>query len=214
MSILDHWDIARFTLGALIVLCNWGVWRGVKLEESFIPWEKETGKRLLVNSLAWEFAFAMALLVVDTVGGVRQKLEIAALNAEIAPRRLSLEQQTAIGKDLLPFKGKSIVLMSYTLDAEGAVLGFQITDAFKKGLLSTNNEGLMTVVGGAPIALGIHVTGNDAPLVEALLKTLGEYQIVSPAEPFPGGFITTGNAHPIFAPPDALVFVGIKPIRE
>jgi hypothetical protein len=213
MSIFDRWDIARFVLGALIVVCNWGVWRGVRLEESYIPWERETGKRLLANSLAWEFAFAMALLAVDTVGSIRQKYEIASLNAEVAPRRLQSDQQDAIGKELVSFAGKSVFISSYVLDAEGAVLGFQITDALKKARLSTNSEGLMTIQSGGRIALGVHVTGKDDLLVKALLRALGRYQIVSPQEPMTGGFITL-NAPPVVTPPDAVVFVGVKPIPQ
>ena len=68
MSVFDYWDFARLALGIVIVACNWGVWRGVALEESFVPWDQETGRRLLVRSLALEFFFAMVLVVVDTAG--------------------------------------------------------------------------------------------------------------------------------------------------
>lgn len=70
----------------------------------------------------------------------------------------------------------------------------------------------MSVLGGAGIALGIHVTGKDAPLVETLLKVLGKYQVVSPEEPFPNGFTSANFARPIGPPPDAVIFIGVKPI--
>ena len=216
MSIFDQWDIARFMFGALIAVCNFFVWRGVKLEELFIPWEKETGKRWLANALAWEFAFAMALLVVDTVGSIRQKYEIAALNAQIAPRRLLPDQIDEIGKSLSEFGSKSVDIASYALDVEGALLGFQVVEAFKKAHFSTNGGWLMAVQGGGPIALGIHVAGKDTHLVEAIIKAVGKYQVTVAHDPFSNGFITTGPnaAHPIGPPPDATIFVGVKPLAE
>jgi hypothetical protein len=71
----------------------------------------------------------------------------------------------------------------------------------------------MTIQSGGRIALGVHVTGKDDLLVEALLKALGRYQIISPEEPMIGGFITL-NAPPVVTPPDAVVFVGVKPIPQ
>jgi hypothetical protein len=209
----DQWDWARLGLAVAIVVCNFFVWRGVSLEESDDRYDKETGKRWLVNALAWEFFFAMVLVVADTVGGVHQKAQIASLNAQIAPRRLQPDQQAAIAKGLETFAGKSVLIGSYLLDVEAAILGGQITEAIKAARISTNSEWLMSVQGGAPIALGVHVTGNDAPLVSALLKALGKYHEVSPIEPFPNGFTSTNFARPIGIPPEAIVFVGIKPIE-
>jgi hypothetical protein len=60
-SIFDHWEVAVVVLSVLLLICNWGVWKGVKLEESFDSWEKETGKRLLEKSLAWEVAIWIAI---------------------------------------------------------------------------------------------------------------------------------------------------------
>ena len=116
---------------------------------------------------------------------------------------------------LKPFAtGKSVLISSYALDPESAILGFQITEVLKKAGLSTNDEGLMTVQGNGSIALGIHITGKDAQLVHELLKALGKYDVVSPREPFQGGFVTMGRAMPIGPPPDAAIFVGVKPIVQ
>jgi hypothetical protein len=214
MSIFDQWDWIRVTLAVLIVACNWGVWRGVALEESLIPWEKETGKRLLIRSLALEFFFALLLVLADTAGSIHQKSEIAALNAEIAPRRLQPSQQEVIGKDLASFAGKSVFLASYVLDVEGAVLLFQIKEALEKVPLVVNPKGILSVAGeGGLVQLGIHITGKDQQLVKALLAIIGQYQTVSPDEPFPRGFISYGSLSEA-ATADAFVFVGVKPIKE
>jgi hypothetical protein len=80
MSAFDKWDAIRLLLGLALGACNIGVWRGVRLEESSIPWEKETGKILLIRSLALEAFFAFALLAVDTTASLIQKAEIASAN--------------------------------------------------------------------------------------------------------------------------------------
>ena len=103
-SVFDHWDIARVALGVLIVACNWGVWRGVALEESSVPWDRETGKRLLVRSLALEFFFAMMLLVIDTVGSINQKAEILVLSEKAGEAEQHAEtaiKQANIAKERL-----------------------------------------------------------------------------------------------------------------
>jgi hypothetical protein len=123
MSAIDHWDIFRIVLGLGLALCNVGVWRGVSLEYASDTWTKETGKRLLVRSLAIEALLAFTLLAVDTTAGVKQKIAVAnaetiasegrlrAANAESellkmkTPRMLTEEQTTFLIQSAQPFKG-------------------------------------------------------------------------------------------------------------
>lgn len=140
MSAIDHWDLIRGALGLALILCNIGVWRGVALEESNDKFDKEIGKTLLIRSLALEALFAAALFIADTYASMQQKYEIAQLNAQIAPRRLTIVQQANITRALTPFAGKSIIIGSYILDVESAVLGGQITEVVKKAKFSTNSE--------------------------------------------------------------------------
>jgi hypothetical protein len=60
----------------------------------------------------------------------------------------------------------------------------------------------------------VHVTGKDADLVKAILTALATSHVgVSSDEPFPHGGVSFGVMLPTTAP-DAVVFVGIKPIAE
>ena len=100
MSIFDQWDWYRLALAAAIVGCNFFVWRGVFLEESSDRFDKEIGKRWLINGLAWEFFFALVLIVVDTVGSIHQKSEMLVIaeragNAEQVADRAITQAKTA-----------------------------------------------------------------------------------------------------------------------
>lgn len=142
MSIFDRWDIARFTLGVLIVACNWGVWRGVALEASLVPWDQETGRRLLLKSLALEFFFAMMLLVLDTAGSLTQKREIAELyeraaTAELelakirAPRRIDDSHYAALVACLRAAPKGPIYVIAGLSDLDAADLAKRIYSALK-----------------------------------------------------------------------------------
>lgn len=92
MSHFDQWDWYRLVLAVAIVVCNFFIWRGVSLEESEYKFDKELGKKWLIRGLAWEFFFAMVLIVVETTGSIRQKYEIA----DITLRAGTLERQAAL----------------------------------------------------------------------------------------------------------------------
>jgi hypothetical protein len=224
-SWLSRGELGLVIFGAIIVVGLIGEYWADKNDErrknSWIPPlpQKHWNWKLLfagvvVLSIIGEFVSDADIWITSDVLQTISDSEIAALNAQIAPRRLLPNQQEAIAKELQQFAGKTVMVGSYILDVEGAVIGGQITEAIKKASLSTNSGWLMSVLGNGPIALGIHITGKDAPLVEALLKAIGKYQVVFSQEPFPDGFTSTNFARPIGPPPDAVVFVGAKPITE
>jgi hypothetical protein len=138
------------------------------------------------------------------------------LEAQVAPRRLTNDKMSEIARSLVTFEGKTVRLESYVLDAEAAILGKQIGAALDAAKLKLD-AALMTSQSGGSIALGVHVTGENADLVKALLQALSEAGLAtSPDDPNPavGGMktiITMGGRRPI--PVDANVFVGVKPIE-
>jgi hypothetical protein len=222
MSILDRWDIARLVLGILIVACNWGVWRGVKLEESFIDWEKETGRRLLLRSLALEFFFAMVLLVVDTAGSIRQKYEIEALRsanlqleAQIQPRRLTPYQQKAISDSLASFTGHIVRLQSYGFDTEGLILAQQLEHALKPWLTIESVIGSVNPMGNTLLNTGISVSGPNRDLVAAITNALRDRGGLDANNELPRFGLGTGMILPQnLPPPEASIFVGVKPLPK
>jgi hypothetical protein len=124
------------------------------------------------------------------------------------------EQQTSITKALESFRGKNIRLESYGLDAEAAILGRQIRDAVQKANIGYT-DALMTRAGSGSISLGVHVTGKDDALVRGLVAALSGAGLltIEGDDSSRSGFITLGTVQPLGPPPDAEVFIGVKPIR-
>lgn len=56
----------------------------------------------------------------------RERLERVKLEAQVAPRLLSVERQRAITASLKRFKGRNVAIVTYSLDVEAAVLASQI----------------------------------------------------------------------------------------
>jgi hypothetical protein len=196
MSPIDHWDWARYALGIALILCNAGVWRGVALEESLVSWDRETGKKVLIRSLALEALFAALLFVVDTVASVQQKAEIAALNAEIAPRTLTAAQEATFAAALRPFQGRQVFVYKYIIDPESRRFAIQLSRAISAAGISIKQSGIpqfpqITVI-ETVLILGVFVDGppSEQKFVEAIETALRAANVVvipSPNGPRPEG---------------------------
>lgn len=210
--------IAAFA-AAIVGIATWAV---VKLQRQELAssqqelslYKLETATRIAEANAAGETAKEEAAKANKSAEG--ERLARVKLEQNLAPRRLVPGQQLAITVLLSQspsIRGKTVRLESYGLDAEAAVLAFQIKDGLR-GFVNVDDSGLMTRASGGSIALGVHVTGRDSELVKTLLNVLGAANLmVSPDEPFPQGSISFGTAIPA-APPDATVFVGVKPITQ
>jgi hypothetical protein len=138
------------------------------------------------------------------------------LEAQIQPRRLSPEQQSAIADTLRPFKGAKVDVISYALDAEASGLARQI----KSSLETAGIEGIDKISGVLQMShfmSAVIVTGAHRPLVIALQQSLakiGNLQL-APERDFNerAPWIDTGDHPPSEdVPVNAVVFIGIKPI--
>lgn len=205
-------EITRVVLALLLVVANVFVWRGVVLEGDSYPSEtKERGWRMLVRALAAEAALAFILFCIDTTLNLIQRREILALEAEIEPRRLTLEQQQKLATFASSLDGQSIRVASYALDAESAVLCEQIVRAFAAGGPKTLDRcASESTLGG--FALAIHVTGDNQEAAKKLLGAFASFGLlVTPTPVPPATGISLGGQD---APAAARVFVGIKPIAQ
>jgi hypothetical protein len=149
------------------------------------------------------------------IGGQKERTEELrsanlALEARIAPRRLSHEQQRAIAVALFPFAGQSVIVRSYMLDVESAILGGQIIDVLNAAKIVPTDKRMAESSSNA-VALAVHVVGNNKALVVAILTSLADigHLLVSP-DPPPPPMISQGGSG-IYGP--ATIFVGIKPIN-
>lgn len=143
-----------------------------------------------------------------------ERLERLKLEAEIAPRRLTREQREAIATALTRFTGRSVMVTSYSLDAESAILTKQIIEAMQAaGLKVADGTASLMQLGG--FSMGIHVAGPNRALVASLRDALSQTArlVVAPESPpqlvpQPAG-IVSGPPNPATA--DASILVGIKP---
>jgi hypothetical protein len=145
-----------------------------------------------------------------------ERLERLRLEAIIAPRSLSPQQQATITAGLKPFAGKEVSVTSYALDGEAALLTLQILSILRNaGIIPQDNVASLMPMGG--FAFGVHVIGSDAALVSALrtlFSGIGK-QAVAPPE-VKDSFLSSGGAlvDPAAKKPDAAILIGIKPIPK
>lgn len=161
-----------------------------------------------------------------------ERLERIKLEAIVAPRSLSLEQQRLIVASLHRFSGHSVRLSSYGLDGEGAALGAQIISALRSaGIVVEDSRASFISTGG--FELGVHVRGPDADRdfisgLAGALSSIGKLQVFVNGPSFRAGATIGGSAAmgggatigggggavnvPIPATGPVSLMVGIKPV--
>lgn len=136
------------------------------------------------------------------------------LEAQVAPRRLTPEQQDALTAALGVLSGRRVRVKSYSLDVEAAVLAKMIIECFKQAGWSVDDNTLSQGALGVVIT-GVLVEGSMgayqdgvANTVLSALRAAAGLDAVFGSVPQPAG---------VFQPDDgtmvhAIVFVGVKPI--
>jgi hypothetical protein len=140
-----------------------------------------------------------------------ERLERLKLEAQIAPRRLNLNQQHGLTAALMKFGGADISVSSYALDADSAAFGGQVLEAIKNASLVPIDQRMSQGALGS-MALGVHITGTNAALVNMLLGTFNSFGIQALAgEPPPSSGMSLGGQG---VPHSAKIFVGVKPLTK
>ena len=215
----DQLEIARIGLGLGLVLSNIAVWYGVYLEHDRFPKEtQDKGWRILLVGLAVEAVLAFILLATDTTIGLRQRREIFTLEAQLAPRFITKEQQATFVELLRPFHDTVATVWRFqTASSDTASFAIVIT-----GLLQAANwaaRGVSTSFGSEYVK-GVIVLKRSgaAPAITsaaaALIDALNSVQITAfPAPDFSGnGGDVFANGMIVAGPnADIIVFVGDKP---
>jgi len=134
------------------------------------------------------------------------------LEAQVAPRRLTDDEENEIASFLRSLTGRKVIIASYAFDIDGTVLADQIKDTlFGRRILSVVNQIGAHIPAHAPIIQGINVSGNDPQLVSALkeaLRSLGKLEL-DPSLTAPGQELLDFNPVPDAG---ATIFVGARPI--
>lgn len=139
-----------------------------------------------------------------------------ALEAAIAPRRLSERQQRGLAA-LTAFAGRTVGVKSYSSDTEGLILATQTIDALTKSKIRIEDNRLTLAPAGSVI-FGVSVEGPDGALVAELKKILsmdGNLMAVSSITSPNRGFSASVSFGVISGgvPPAAIIIVGAKPIK-
>lgn len=159
-----------------------------------------------------EIARALESAAIANERAEAERLERARLEQQIAPRRLTIEQQVALIEALAPMGTTRVFVASYTSDVEAGVLAEQLTRALTAaGLIVTNKVGRFFPVG--PFLSGIHVMSDNAGLREALRQALsqsGGLAVAQEVATIPG-WAAPESAPDGSAKVDASILVGAKP---
>lgn len=142
-----------------------------------------------------------------------ERIERLHLEEKVLPRRLTTEMQEKLAIILSPFRASKILVKSYALDVESAVLGTQIIKTLESANIKVVDN-LLSQLSADSVGLGVRVTGKNKELVGHLLKSLSSVcNLTVSQEPIPRGvgiYTGIGNESEM----DAIIFVGAKPIQQ
>ncbi len=142
-----------------------------------------------------------------------EKLARIKLEAQIAPRRLTKEQQAAITADCSIFKGKRVQVLSYSLDPEGFVLAEQIVAAFRSSGMAVDDDAF-TITPGGNITFGVAVFGQEPKLSRSIASILSKQGNLGAAamdtDPTQNSIKIVFGKLP---PHAAVILVGLKPLE-
>jgi hypothetical protein len=146
-----------------------------------------------------------------------ERLERVKLEAAVAPRSLSLEQQKSIAAAMQKFHQHGVLVTSYGLDGEGAALAGQVISCLRSaGITVADARASIMVTGG--FESGVHVRGPDVErdFVSAFgnaLTAIGKLQVAL-NDPQPKFGSAMGGGGQSFTPGSVFitVTVGVKPL--
>ncbi len=176
--------------------------------------ESSTRAQAQVAGATAEAARATERAAEATKAAEAEKIERLKLEAQIAPRRLNLQQEQSIAVLCAPFRGRSATVVSYAMDAEAAVLAKQIIATLNaSGIKVVDSTASLQTFGG--FSLGIHVDGRDPQFAASLRSALSGVgqQMVAPAGSASGSGtgISMGNSG---GSSEVTILVGVKPLQQ
>lgn len=172
-----------------------------------------------VSGALQKAAEATGRAAANDLAAQRLKAENLQLEAIIAPRSLTLDQQKQIADALGKFRNHGVLVKSYGTDGEGAALAGQIIAPLQAaGIIVADSRGSEIVAG--QFDSGVHVRAPIAELAfaEAIadaLSTIGKLKVFPVNDPEPKVGAAMGGGGQSFTNPNAVfvtVRVGIKPL--
>ncbi|SRR6266478_2054883 len=149
-----------------------------------------------------------------------ERLERIKLEAIVAPRSLSLDQQAQIAAACSGFRGHRVLLTSYGMDGEAAALGAQIISALQAAHV-TVLDGRASIMSAGGFDVGIHIRNQTSQSTENdfisglgnALSSIGKLQ-VSVNDPWPRTGAVMGGGGQAYPPGTVFVnvMIGVKPL--
>lgn len=144
-----------------------------------------------------------------------ERIERLRLEAQIAPRRLTVGQKAKIAVNCTLFKsmfeGKRVRVVSYSLDTEGFIFSEQIVSSLRASGMAVDDDS-MSVRPTGTFIMGINVFGSDSKLAREIANAIGSSGspvAVSFVETDPtAGAIKIEYSAPV---PQVTILVGLKP---
>jgi hypothetical protein len=153
------------------------------------------------------------------VAAQQLKAENLRLEAIIAPRSLSLDQQRDIAEACRKFQGHGVLMKSYGTDGEGAALAGQIIAALRvANIIVADSRGSETVAGQFDSGVHVRAPGAELAFAETIadsLSTIGKLKVFPVNDPEPRVAAVMGGGGQSFTNPNAVfvtIRVGIKPL--
>lgn len=142
-----------------------------------------------------------------------ERLERVKLEALIAPRSLSIEQQRQLSTKLSRFAGDKVVVASLAESGEPLWIAEQLINSLTtSGIVVVDMRGGYSSISG--FSFGIHLGGSNRDLIKLLETELrADGQEVSSDTTWAKGILTTPDMRPIEGAA-AAIFVGTKPIPK
>lgn len=147
----------------------------------------------------------------------KEHLERVKLEAMVAPRSLSIDQQKLIKTALSGFRGHNVLLTSYGTDGEAAVFGAQLVGVLRSAGINVADSRASTIVAGG-FDIGIHVRGPETEHefishLSTALTSIGKFAVAvnDPSPKTGAGMGGGGQGFPggtVFVS----VMVGVKPV--
>jgi hypothetical protein len=171
---LEHWNTGYVVCMAATVLAALGIFvtqraaikKGIEVAEAQREISELQGQDFQVDLKEKERDIAGLKKVAES-----ERLERMRLEAVVAPRSLTLDQQQKISVLLKRFSGKTVLVESHGMDTEGTLLATQIIAILHAAKISVVDHRAYSVVTG-PIATGVGIRGPASE--DTLVSTLGE----------------------------------------
>lgn len=136
-----------------------------------------------------------------------------ALEAIIAPRSLSPDQQRQLVDALKRFSKHIVVIESYSLDAEAIMLSTQIGAILEKAGITVIDARASKVTAGGGFEVGVNVRGENLDFVKTFVNGLVGCKLQASDNPAPLAVPRVVMGNFVAAPPGATaVMVGVKPL--